>query len=279
MTGSNEQPNPTELVAGYILDDLSPEEIALLEQALAEDPAIASEIAAYRSAIDLLPYDLPQLEPPARLKDKIIGAATESITPAPSPTNIVPLPSPRQRTRQWWTAAIGTSIAAVAVAAFGLSQIQLNWQSAQMAAIGQKLDATTAELNRLRRELAANQKTIALVSRPDTQMYSLVSATSTSAPNRATARLLAKPGDVSVTLIARDLPKLTTTQIYRLWAVATPSAAPMYCGQFRQDDSGTARWVAPSTACTQNPARVLITLDAPNDPITTAGPLVMQGAI
>jgi cell division protein FtsB len=280
MTRPTDDSNQTDLVAGYILDDLSPEEVAYLNQALAESPTLYEEIELFGEAFSLLPYDLPIVEPSARLKDRIISAASQSIagtSPESSRSNVVPLASPRHRSWKRWIPAISTSIAAVAVMAFGLNQVQLIRQSQQTVALQQQLEATNTELNRLKSELQSNQRAIALLSQPNTQMYSLVGATSNPKNNqRATARLLAKPGDVTVTLVAHDLPKLPRNQIYRLWSVANSSAAPMYCGQFRQDDSGTAQWVAPNAVCTKNPSQLLITLDAPTDPITSAGPLVMQ---
>ncbi len=280
MIRPTNDPNQTDLVAGYILDNLSHEEAARLNQALAETPMLYEEIESFKEAFSLLPYDMPILEPSARLKDKIISAVSQPIaatSPESSHSNVVPLASPRHRSWKRWIPAISTSIAAVAVMAFGLNQVQLSRQSQQTVALQQQLEATNTELKRLRSELQANQTTIAHLSQPDTQVYSLVGATPNPKNSRlATARLLAKPGDATVTLVAQDLPKLPNNQIYRLWSVATPSSAPMYCGQFRQNDSGTAQWAAPNVACTKNPSQLLITLDAPTDPITSAGPLVMR---
>ncbi len=280
MTRPTDDPNQTDLVAGYILDNLSDEEAARLNQALAETPTLYEEIESFKEAFSLLPYDMPILEPSEQLKEKIISAASQSIagtSPESSRSNAFALPSPRHRSWKRWIPAISTSIAAVAVTAFGLNQVQLSRQSQQTVDLQKQLEATNIELKRLRGELKANQTTIARLSQPDIQVYSLVGATPNPKNSRlATARLLAKPGDVTVTLVAQDLPKLPNNQIYRLWSVANSSADPMYCGQFRQDDSGTAQWVAPNVACTKNPLQLLITLDAPTDPITSAGPLVMR---
>ena len=280
MIRPNDDPNQTDLVAGYILDNLSHEEAARLNQALAETPTLHEEIESFKEAFSLLPYDMPILEPSTQLKEKIISAASQSIagtSPESSPSNAFALPSPRHRSWKRWIPAISTSIAAVAVTAFGLNQVQLSRQSQQRVALQQQLEATNTELKRLRSELQANQTTIARLSQPDTQVHSLIGVTSNLKNSRlARARLLAKPGDVTVTLVAQDLPKLPNNQIYRLWSVANSSAAPMYCGQFRQDDSGTAQWVAPNAACTKNPLQLIVTLDAPTDPITSAGPLVMR---
>ncbi|MGG6266355.1 anti-sigma factor domain-containing protein [Leptolyngbya sp. AN03gr2] len=265
MTRSNDDTNPIDLAAGYILDDLSPEEVDRLNQAR-KDPAIAQEIATFQEAFALLPYDTPMLEPSPRLKQKILSAAIQSAAQQP---NVVPL---ARRNWRRWIPAISTGIAAVAVAALGFSQFAQ--QSQQTIALQRQLEATNTEIARLRDELQTNQATIARLSQPDTQVYSLVSATS----NRATARVLSNKRDRTVTLVAQDLPKLPKNQIYRLWAVATPAAAPTYCGEFRQDDTGKAQWIAPNVACTKNPSRLLITLDAPSDPITSAGPLVMKSS-
>ena len=287
MTRPSDDPNQTDLVAGYILDDLTPEEVARLNQALAETPALYEEIASFGEAFSLIPYDMPIVEPSANLKHKIISAASRSSTgtsPESPHSNVVPITSPRQRSWKRWIPAISTGIAAVALTALGLNQIQLSRQSQQTVALQQQLEATNTELKRLKSELQANQGAmpaagvaIALLSQPDTQMYSLIGATSNPKNSRlATARLLAKPGDVTIILVAHDLPKLPKNQIYRLWSVTKPSAAPMYCGQFRPDDRDTAKWVAPNAACTKKPLQLLITLDAPTDPITSAGPLVMR---
>jgi hypothetical protein len=179
MTRPTDDSNQTDLVAGYILDDLSPEEVAYLNQALAESPTLYEEIELFGEAFSLLPYDLPIVEPSARLKDRIISAASQSIagtSPESSRSKVVPLASPRHRSWKRWIPAISTSIAAVAVMAFGLNQVQLIRQSQQTVALQQQLEATNTELNRLKSELQSNQRAIALLSQPNTQMYSLVSS-------------------------------------------------------------------------------------------------------
>jgi Anti-sigma-K factor rskA len=303
MTRPTRDPNPTDLIAGYILDDLSPEEEAHLNQVLAETPSLHQEIAALGEAFSLLPYDMPIVAPSAGLKAKIINAASQSISQPTSESmadterstprsNVVPMVSDRSRSvsigepavigaprRRWqqWLPAISTGIAAVAVAALGWNQVQLSRQSEQTIALQQQMAATNAELARLRSELEASRGTIALLTRPGTQIYALTGATSNPQNGQlATAKLVAKPGDRAVTIVAHDLPKLSNKQVYRLWAVAKPAAALMYCGQFRQDDQGTAQWDAPDVACTKKPLQLMITLDDPSDPTTSAGPLVMQ---
>ncbi len=285
MTRPTPESNLTDLVAGYILDDLSPEEAAHLHQALAETPSLQGEIAAFGEAFALLPYDMPLQAPSANLKAKILNAASQSISQpvdqsasrTKPPTNVVPIGITRRRNWQQRLPAISTGIAAVALVALGLNQVQLSRQSDESIALKQQLDATSKELANVQRELRADEATIALLNQPNVQMYALSGETAKQQDSRlARARIIAKPGDRTVTIVANALPKLQNNQVYRLWAVAAPAAAPMYCGQFRQDDSGKAQWDAPSDACTQKPLQLMITLDGPTDPTTAAGPLVMQ---
>jgi anti-sigma-K factor RskA len=278
MTRPTDNPNPTDLVAGYILDDLSPEEAARLNQALAETPALQGEIAAFGEAFALLPYDMPLHAPSAGLKAKILSAATQSIAPsqATPASNVVPIGSSR-RTWKRWIPAISTGIAAIAVATIGLNQVQLSQQSQQTIALQQQLNATNTKLESLQRELKASQSTIAILTQPGSQTYALAGKTANPQNGQlATAQLVARPGDRTVTIVAHALPKLQNNQVYRLWAATATATKPLYCGQFRQDDSGTAQWDAPSAACTQKPLQLMITLDGPTDPTTAAGPLVMQ---
>ena len=262
MTRPTDGTDPTDLIAGNVLDDLTPEEAARLRQIIEEDPGCAEAAQSFEAAFSLLPYGSPTVEPSTRLKEKILSAASRSSTVSASP-NLTVISSNEiepaiARPRRWrrWMPAISTGIAAVAVAALGFNHI---------------------ELTRLRNELQASQKTAALLSNLDTQVQSLVGTVPSSTNQQSpTARLLAQPGDRQVTLVTQDLPKLSEEQIYRLWSIADTSAPPLYCGQFRQDDSGTAQWNVPDAACTKQPLQVIITLDAPNDPITSAGPLVMQ---
>jgi Anti-sigma-K factor rskA len=292
MTRPTDNPNPIDLAAGYILDDLSPEEAMRLNQALAESPALHGEIAALGEAFALLPYNMPLQAPSAGLKAKILSAATQSIAPTQSITsgrsetiapsratpgsNVVSIGS-RRRTWQRWIPAISTGIAAVAIATIGLNQVQLSRQSQQTIALQQQLETTNTELANLRRDLKASQNTIAILTQPGAQTYALAGATANPKNGQlATAQIVAKPGERTVMIVATALPKLQTNQIYRLWAATATATKPLYCGQFRQDDSGTAQWNAPNAACTQKPLQLMITLDGPNDPTTAAGPLVMQ---
>lgn len=285
MTRATDDANQTDLIAGYVLDDLSAEEAARLRQALADSPAGAEEVGGFEEAIALLPYALPVSTPSAGLRNKILSAAqgtsSGEATETP-PSNVVPLKgrsmaSSSERSRRQWLPAISSGIAAVALVALGLNQVQLSKQSQQTVALQQQLEETNRDRESLRSKLSASEKVTALLNDPSTQIHALVGADSEQPDATATsARVLVKPGDREVTLVAQNLPQLPEDQIYRFWSVTEASATPQYCGEFRQDSSGTAQWTAVDAACLENPLQTMITLDAPNDPTTLPGPTVME---
>lgn len=59
-----------ELIAGYVLGDLSPEEATDFEQLLAQNPAIAAEVVQTQRALELA-YAPPEIAPPDRLRSTI----------------------------------------------------------------------------------------------------------------------------------------------------------------------------------------------------------------
>jgi hypothetical protein len=85
-----------DLLAGYVLGDLTPEEAARLQQALANAPTLRRELKSFEEAFALLPYGLLTLKPSPHLKDSIISAAHHLANhPAATDTSLEPPPSKR----------------------------------------------------------------------------------------------------------------------------------------------------------------------------------------
>jgi anti-sigma factor RsiW len=286
MTSHPDDITPIDLVAGYVLDDLSPEEAAQLDQMLADTPELQHEINAFQDTLSSLPYDLPLTEPSEGLKRNILDAARRSMGDSTVEThtnitrinrsNVVPIASARSRQWKRWIPSISIGIAAIAVAALCIEHVQLGQKMQQMASLQKKLEGTNMEVQTLRNELKASQSIAQLVSDPQTHTYALVGEGSTQGNLRPAARVFAKPGDRNVTIVAQNLPQLPEGQIYRFWSATKASPTPMFCGQFQQDSSGTAQWTASDDTCMTNPLQMMITIEAVNNPITSPGPVVMQ---
>ncbi len=65
-----------ELIVGYVLGHLSPEEAEEFRPLLAKNPQLATQVNLCQEALELLPYALPEVEPPPHLRSAILSAAS-----------------------------------------------------------------------------------------------------------------------------------------------------------------------------------------------------------
>ena len=285
MTHSNRS-NPyspddwPELLEDYVLGYLSADETDALERQLAQNPELAAEVAALQESLSLLPYALSAEEPSAAGLDNLLRAAqTQASRPLPLPRDESSTSNASESNVSEtlirpvrWGRIIG-SIAALILVALSVDNYRLRQQTQTTAQVRQELEQNQAELEQLRRQVQEMSTVMASLQEPGARVHSLVGAGQAS---RANGYLVTIPGETQMVLVARNLPNLTEDQVYRLWAVAQEAAPPQYCGQFQQNAAGTAEWIAPTQGCSADPSQYLITLDAPDDPLDSAGPLMMR---
>jgi quercetin dioxygenase-like cupin family protein len=68
--------NPEELserAAAYALGSLDPDEVGSFAQLVAEDPAAAAELHAFREVVGALALDVPQVIPPTNLRQRLLS--------------------------------------------------------------------------------------------------------------------------------------------------------------------------------------------------------------
>lgn len=192
------------LIAGYVLGDLDASEAAELEQLLAENPAIAEEVAQMQTALEHS-YAPPEIAPPAHLRSAILGAleTVEPQTQAVSPPTVsqptvsqnptVQSVSPIYRRPFSWTKAWSIA-AAVLIAALGISNYRL-WQTLQAI-------------------------------QTETQLSNILTYTlqGTEPNSPASATLVVNPSTLDADLTVRDLPPPPPGKTYVLWTVLEPNA-------------------------------------------------------
>lgn len=239
-----------ELIAGHALGDLSPEEAEEFRRLLEAHPALAQEVTQLQEAMALLPYALPDVEPPPQLRSTLLAAAQTQPQFSTS--------APRRATRgihpRWW--GVGGAIAAVLVGALALD----NYQLRQQANDNQAND---------------NQAIIDLLQQPNTQVYALAG---TDNAVGASGSLVVNPDQTQLVIFVKNLPALPTGQAYRLWAMPNAGATPLYCGQFNTtlEAVATTTWTPPNSSCTAIAAQILLTAESTTAPPVPAGDLVMQ---
>ncbi len=199
------------LIAGYVLGDLSPEEVKEFEQLLAANSAIAQEVARMQKALEMS-YAPPEVTPPIHLRAAILDANTHVAARWSSPR-----PATKLHSRSFsWVRAMGVA-AAVLIVALGISNYRL-WQS---------LQAVQAELQQ---------------SEPLT--YSL-RAKEPNAP--ASATVAVNPNKLEAVLKVENLLPLPPGKVYVLWTVlkqgapfTTDNKNAILTEVFRVDSNGNA---------------------------------------
>jgi anti-sigma-K factor RskA len=191
-----------QLIAGYVLGDLSPEEAEQIRHFIGNNPEITEEIQVLQEILALLPYDLPETEPSDNLRSKIVAAASDA-----NATTTVK----SRRSLPW------QKIAAV---------------TATLCAI---LFATNNYYLREELRLAKEDKTkiMTALSKPDTRITELAG---TPDATEATAKIIYNPDRTDAILVVNNLSETKQEQVYRLWAIVGQDK--IACADFRTDANG-----------------------------------------
>ena len=261
---SDSHPDWQDLLAGYALDDLSPEERTALTQILAERPDLKAELLAYQETLAMVPYALDARPIPTGLENTIVAAAQTAAQPA----------SPKRRPRLFryhaLLAAAATMLIVIAGDNYRLRQ--------QQASLQTQLDTAKTKLQAKEQLAQANQNdpdfepVIDILRQPNALVYSLQG---TGEALTSSGSLLTLPNHSEVQLVSHNLPVLPAGQVYRLWAVATRESDPMFCGEFNNTEIGNVQWQVPDALCNATPFKVIITIDAVVDPPVPRGPAVL----
>lgn len=239
-----------ELAAGYVLDELDADEMAIFEQMILDDDAVRQEVRDLQMALGGLSLDVPSLEPPAHLRTRTleaIGVVEQSTIPAVA-------------TKKFDWSKVIALFSLVAVAA-------LVWDNFRL-----RQDLSFAQKQ-------TTDKVATLLQRPNSK---LVSLSSQSSSNVASGTLLFTPGKwQAVVVSAQNLPPLPASQVYRLW-LSLNNQSTIYCGEFRPDRNGSVsrpieppQLPPPGTKATG----LFITVEQKDAAIAPTGERVMSGTI
>jgi anti-sigma-K factor RskA len=255
--------NWQDLLAGYVLGNLTEGEEEAFVQLLSQYPELAAELNHIQETMTLLPHALPQQAPPPNLKSKILRSA-EALTSDAQPTlNPRPDTSSRRGRNRWFLLG---GIGAIAVlAGILLDNVSLRRQ----------LQIAHTNLQENQQQLGKTQSVVATLQQPDLQVFVFEGV---GEAKQASASLMVVPGQRQVTIVPHNLPALTHQQVYRLWAVSEKAKTPVYCGEFtnKTDLTPATNWSIPDQICISNVTKMLITRDRAADPPLPRGTLLLQ---
>jgi len=229
------------LLAGYVLGDLTPEEVGRVKQLLEADPEIAAEVDRLQSTLALLPLSLPSgTLPPERLQAKILQAAQSNVTAQVNVANAHP--TQRSIRQQRWVVTVG-SIAATTIVALSIQTYQLQQKltvaRSQNLQLQQDLKIAQANLAQLRQhdvansqELSRYQQVVDLLRQPNSRFLNLKGTDS----QPATGSLLIAPKTDKALLALRDVAPLPQGKVYRMWAIV--NGRKVSCTDFKPNAKG-----------------------------------------
>ncbi len=270
-----------ELMAGYVLGDLSPEEAEEFRRLVAENPDLDTEVNHLQEALGLMPYALPEVMPPPRLRSAILEA-TQATGSRPTPKRSLP-----------WS-RIAAGVAVLSALALGLDNYNLRQDlrtaQARMTRQQQDLSATQARMSKqkqdlrtaqarvarqqqdfryVRAQVAQQKDVIAMLQQPRIYLVSLKGLDPVSAASGSFVMNPSKPGAF---LVLQNLPPLPADQVYELWSIVNGKKIAQ--GQFNTSPEGKVlvKFPVPANA---EVATLEVTLESSSTSPRSVGPTVM----
>jgi anti-sigma-K factor RskA len=227
------------LLAGYVLGDLTPEEAAQVKQLLEHNPDLLIDLQRLQSTLALLPLALPVTSPPQQLETRILQAAaaekSAAIPPAAKSPKLI-------KGHPWkWAGAI----AALIIATLGIETYRLHQKLAatelENHRLHQQLLTAQTTLDRIRqtelattrKELFRYQQAVNLLRQPKNRFLTLIG---TNPKLQSSGSLVMIPTRSAALLVLRDVAPLPKGKVYRLWALV--DGQKVTCGDFKPNDRG-----------------------------------------
>jgi len=249
-----------ELLAGYVLGDLEPEEVTAMQEIIVEHPEIIAEIDRLQETLALLPLSLDKSYPAKDLRDRIAAIAIpqmDAVALIEEPIITEIKRSPR-RQNFWKLASIGlSSISAIALVGLGFDNYQMRRQIA----------TNQVELQKYR-------QAIAMLQGADNRMISLKGMGAIPA---ATGSVMIAPTEKTAMISIQNLKQISQDNSYRLWAIV--DGKKVDSAQFRPDEQGKVFVKVPLGNALKQSTAVIITIEPNKDMPEPTGEMVMKGEV
>ena len=234
-----------ELLAGYVLGDLSPEEIVKVKEHLAQNPELRTEIANLETTLSLLPLSLPQTTPSKSIRENILQSAQVSLISSPS--------LPIGKKPQIWILLI-VGLGAMAMTVIGFTNYRLQ----------QKLAVAETELS-------SYKDAIALLRKPNNRLLAIKSMKD---QQQSSGSLLIAPQEQTARLSLQNISPLPQGKVYRMWAFV--DGKKVACAEFIPNQEGKVFLKLPLENWA-NTTTIAVTIEPSAETPEPTGETVMMG--
>lgn len=230
-----------ELMAGYVLKTISPEEIEELEQYLQNNPELTKNVGQLEELMASIAYATPRVSAPPHLRSLILQAAETSVD--------------RKKVLQLST---------------------WRWQQIAIAAITLFALVLGLENYQLHRQIASIKSTFIALQGDENLLFAF-KGTSTAPLASGSVLLDLEVGKALIAL--QNLPPLSTGKFYQLWAISDNKKIP--CGRFNSDSLGRVvdKIPIPIEEYTSPVGSMLITIESSPNPLYPSDAIVMLSIV
>jgi anti-sigma-K factor RskA len=279
-----------ELASLHALGVLSAEERAELAAAMAADPELAAEVRALEDTAGALGGVVPQIDPPARLRARVLAVAGIEADEAPAPG--ITVVGPRgvagrgergasapvragSRALPGWLAAAAAMLLA---SGLGLWALQLR---TSLEAMNARVERAESEVVRIQRVLDGSlQEARALQARADVlfapDLLRVDLAGQPVAPGSTARAFMSRQRGVA--FAASQLPALPAGKVYQLWVIPV-GQNPVSVGLLAPDAGGNASDYFPMPRDLPPPAVVAVTIEPAGGVPQPTGDKALVGAV
>ena len=263
----------SELLAGYSLNALAPEDSDFIDRYLDERPAWQAELAGYERVSGLLAYANPPQQVPVRARAGILARIDALAIESQEEARARSQPSIRvgERWRRWkrsapklaWAAAVPSTILAIIFVMTSIvMQDRISEQQGQLAAFQQEQSKATDVL------LADNSR------------QHVVELVQSSAAPLARGRLYIDQRNNTAMLVVRDMPQPDEGQVYMVWVLTSMiNEEYAHLGTLEVDQFGRGQKILDPPDSFNRYLNVRITIEQSDDLGVPTGPEVMTGGI
>jgi hypothetical protein len=274
MNSPNSADEWSELLAGYVLGDLTTAEIAAVEEYLANSEAAQQELQQLQIALSCLAVTNPVIDTAPATTTEIASLARlreQIVPPVVSPVS-VPIAQPR-KTRilsgiGWGLGAIATILAVT----LGWQNYQLNQQ---LTVAQQKIQNQQTLLSQSGQQLTATQQELqsqqALLRQSGNKLLAIKGM---DAGGKSTGSLVMSPAMDTAVLVLQKVPALPPGKVYRMWAMMGHDE--MACADFVPDQAGQV-FQKVSLKDWQTAKTVVVTIEPVKESPIPEGTAVMMG--
>jgi anti-sigma-K factor RskA len=262
MTTENLDQNSEEwenLMAGYVLGDLTPEEVAEVHQLLALHPELVTEVEQLQEVLALLPLALREIYPSPKLRSQILENAQINLeSPSESLIKLQTTHPTYNHLKKYLnkTFVIGGIMAALLI---GLSID--SYRTRNQLAIAQS-------------ELSSYQEAIATLKQPNNRLLALKGMGEV--PTASGSLVFASQTNLGF-LTIQNLNIPPKNMSYCLWALV--DGKKIYIAEFMPDQKGTVMLSVSVNQKLMEAKSVVITLEPKQSTPEPKGEMVMQGEV